>query len=71
MEWNGLSCPKTKAQLNKYNLCVEQLKKARKVYKARVHEYEEVWDECAFLRNVFNSGKLQGSISLLIFIGLS
>ena len=50
MELNRLSSPKTKEQLDKYNLCVEQLEKARKVYQTRVQEFEEVWDECPFLR---------------------
>ena len=42
MELNRLSSPKTKEHLNKYNLCVEQLEKARKVYQTRVEEFEEV-----------------------------
>ena len=29
-------------QLNKYNLCVEQLEKARKVYQFKVQEFEEL-----------------------------
>ena len=39
---NRLSSPKTKEQLNKYNKCVEQLEKARKVYQSKVQEFEEV-----------------------------
>ena len=35
MDFNKLSSPKTKQQLEKYNKCVEQLDKARKVYKTR------------------------------------
>ena len=39
---NRLSSPKTKEQLNQYNLCVEKLEKARKVYKTKVQEFEEL-----------------------------
>ena len=42
VELNRLSSPKTKEQLNKYNKCVEQLGKARKVYQSKVHEFEEL-----------------------------
>ena len=41
-ELNKLSSPKSKEQLNKYNLCVEQLEKARKVYQSKVQEFEEL-----------------------------
>ena len=40
-ELNKLCFPKSKEQLNKYNLCVEQLEKARKVYQSKVQEFEE------------------------------
>ena len=40
VEVNRLSCPKTKEQQNKYNKCVEQLEKARKVYQSKVQEFE-------------------------------
>ena len=39
---NKLSSPKTKEQLNKYNKCVEQVEKARKVYQSKVQEFEEL-----------------------------
>ena len=39
---NKLSSPKTKEQLNKYNKCVEQLEKARKVYQSKVQKFEEL-----------------------------
>ena len=42
MELNRLSSPKTKEQLNKYNLCVDKLEKARKVYQTKVQEFEEL-----------------------------
>ena len=42
LELNRLSCAKTKEQLNKYNLCVEKLEKARKVYQMKVREFEEL-----------------------------
>ena len=42
VELNRLSSPKTKEQLNQYNLCVEKLKKARKVYQTKVQEFEEL-----------------------------
>ena len=35
-----LSSPKAKEQLNKYNLCVEKLEKAIKVYQTKVQEFE-------------------------------
>ena len=35
-ELNRLSSPKTTEQLDKYNKCVEQLEKARKVYQDKV-----------------------------------
>ena len=38
---NRLSSQKTKEQLNRYNFCVEKLKKARKVYQTKVQEFEE------------------------------
>ena len=38
VELNRLSSPKTKEQLNKYNKCVEQLEKARKVYHSKVQD---------------------------------
>ena len=37
-----LSSPKTKEQFNKYNKCVEQLEKTRKVYQPKVQEFEEL-----------------------------
>ena len=42
VDLNRLSPPKTKEQLNKYNRYVEQLDKARKVYKSEVQEFEEL-----------------------------
>ena len=42
LELNRLSSLKTKEQLNKYNLCVEKLEKARKVYQTKVQEFEEL-----------------------------
>ena len=39
---NKLSSSQTKEQLNKYNKCVEQLKKARKVYQSKKQEFEEL-----------------------------
>ena len=42
VELNRLSCPKIKEELNKYNLCVEKLEKARKVYQSKVQEFEEL-----------------------------
>ena len=42
VELNRLSSPKTKEQLNKYNKCVKQLIKARKVYQSKVQEFEEL-----------------------------
>ena len=42
VELNKLSSPKTKEQLNKYNLCVEELEKARKVYQTKVQEFQEL-----------------------------
>ena len=42
MELNRLSSPKTKEQINKYNLCVEQLEKARKIYQSKVQEFKEL-----------------------------
>ena len=45
VELNRLSSPKTKGQLNKYNRCVEQLEKARKVYQSKVEEFEELQSE--------------------------
>ena len=41
VELNRLSSPKTKEQLNKYNKCVKQLEKARKIYESKVQEFEE------------------------------
>ena len=41
VELNRLSSLKTKEQFNKYNKCVEQLDKARKVYQSEVQEFEE------------------------------
>ena len=42
LELNKLSSPKTKEQLNKYNLCVEKLEKARNIYQTKVQEFEEL-----------------------------
>ena len=42
VDLNRLSSPKTKEQLNKYNRCVEQLDKAKKVFKSKVQEFEEL-----------------------------
>ena len=42
LELNRLSSPKTKEQLNKYNLCVEKLEKARKVYQTKIQEFKEL-----------------------------
>ena len=44
-ELNRLSSPKTKEQLDKCNNCVEQLKKARKVYQDKVKEFEDLQSE--------------------------
>ena len=45
LELNRLSCPKAKEQLNRYNLCVGKLEKARKVYQTKVQEFEELQSE--------------------------
>ena len=45
MDLNKFSCPKTKDQLQKYNLCVEQLDKVRKLNKSKVEEFEELQSE--------------------------
>ena len=45
VNFNKLSCPKTKDWLEKYNLCVEQLDKVRKVHKSKVEEFEELQSE--------------------------
>ena len=37
-----LSSPKTKEQLDKYNLFVDKLEKGRKVYQTKVQEFEEL-----------------------------
>ena len=42
MELKRLSSLKIKEQLNKDNLCVGKLKKARKVYQTKVREFEEL-----------------------------
>ena len=42
VDLNRLSFPNTKEQLNKYNRCVEQLDKARKVYQSKIQEFEEL-----------------------------
>ena len=45
VDLNKLSCPKTKDQLQKYNLSVEQMDKVRKLHKSKVEEFEELQSE--------------------------
>ena len=42
VELKTLSSPRTKEQFNKYNKCVEQLDKSRKVYQFKIQEFEEL-----------------------------
>ena len=41
-ELNRLSSPKTKEQLDRYNKCVEEMEKARKVYQDKVQEFGDL-----------------------------